>query len=245
MASPSWFYYPFTDIEQSSIEIEGPEVNHILGAKRLRVGDELVLMNGQGALAHCTLEQANKKARKIQLRVSLVAEVEPPAVQRILACALPKGDRLSGMLDMACQLGMTAFQPLQFEYSVSRWSDKLQARCERVVLEAAKQSKRARVPGILPIQSYSEWSASNCNLQQGDLCVLADQFGLPVSHIHEKASRVKRFILIVGPEGGLSDSENKLAQQHNIRPVRLAEPILRIETAAIAGMAALNQTGQA
>jgi len=240
MASPSWFYYPFTDIEQSSIEIEGPEVNHILGAKRLRVGDELVLMNGQGALAHCTLEQANKKARKIQLRVSLVAEVEPPAVQRILACALPKGDRLSGMLDMACQLGMTAFQPLQFEYSVSRWSDKLQARCERVVLEAAKQSKRAIVPEILPIRAYSECLSSDCEASEDTLCVLADQFGLAVSHLQSDVDRAKRLILIIGPEGGLSESEVKLAQQQNVVSVRLADPILRIETAAIAGLAALN-----
>lgn len=220
-------------------------MNHILGAKRLRVGDELVLMNGQGALAHCTLEQANKKARKIQLRVSLVAEVEPPAVSRILACALPKGDRLSGMLDMACQLGITRFQPLQFEYSVSRWSDKLQARCERVVLEAAKQSKRARVPEILPIQSYADWLSRDARPEPHDLCVLADQYGLPAPHILESADHARRLILIVGPEGGLSDAESKLAQQQAIRPLRLAESILRIETAAIAGIAALNQTGHA
>ena len=240
MASPPWFYYPFTDIEQSSIELNGDEVNHIVGARRLHPGDLLILMNGQGALAHCVLDEADKKARRVRLRVSLIAQIEPSSKQRILACAVPKGDHLSSMLDMACQLGMTHFQPLQFERSVSRWNAKLHRRCERIVLEAAKQSKRAWVPCINSLQTYSEFLGAG---NSDDLQMLADQFGHPMQSYRDAINKAGKLCLIVGPEGGLNEQEMKQAHQHKLALVRLAEPILRIETAAVAGLAAFNQTG--
>lgn len=240
MASPPWFYYPFTDIEQSSVELNGDEVNHIIGARRLHPGDLLILMNGRGSLAHCVLDEADKKARRVRLRVSLIAQVEHPDKQRVLASAVPKGDHLSSMLDMACQLGMTHFQPLQYERSVSHWNAKLQTRCERIVLEAAKQSKRAWVPKIEAIQPYSDFLISG---KSKELQMLADQFGHPVQSYQNEIKSAEKLTLIVGPEGGLNAQEMKLAQQQTLALVRLAEPILRIETAAVAGMAALNQTG--
>lgn len=240
MAGPPWFYYPFTDIEQSSIELNGDEVNHIIGARRLHTGDQLILMNGKGALAHCVLDESDKKARCVGLRVSLIAQIEPSATQRILACAVPKGDHLSSMLDMACQLGMTHFQPLQFERSVSRWNAKLHTRSERIVLEAAKQSKRAWVPHVRDIQPYSDFlPAGDAN----ELRMLADQFGHPMQFYQGDIEIAEKLCLIVGPEGGLNEQEMKLALKHKLALVRLAEPILRIETAAVAGLAALNQTG--
>lgn len=240
MASPPWFYCPFTDIEKSSLELNGEEVNHIIGARRLHPGDLLILMNGRGSLAHCVLDEANKKARRVRLRVSLIARVEQSAKQRILASAIPKGDHLSSMLDMACQLGMTHFQPIQFERSVSRWNAKLQRRCERIVLEAAKQSKRAWIPQINDIKTYSDFLLVD---EPKALKMLADQFGHPIQFYQAEIKAAKKLSLLIGPEGGLNKKETKLAQQQKIALVRLAEPILRIETAAVAGMAALNQTG--
>jgi len=241
MASPPWFYYPFTDFEQSSIELSGAEVNHILGARRLRAGDQLVLMNGKGALAHCLLEQADKSARRIRVQVTLMAELAAAQTRIILACALPKGDHLSDMLDMACQLGISDFMPLQFEHSVTRWNAKLQARCQRIVLEACKQSKRAWLPRVHDIQPFSVWLEKT--LDEGVFRVLADQNGQPMHSWQAAIAQANSVVLIVGPEGGLSNTELSQIQTSKMATVRLAEPILRIETAAIAGIAALNQTG--
>ena len=238
MASPPWFYYPFEELEKSGLELSGEEVMHIIGARRLRTGDELVLMNGQGKMAHCALEEANKKTRTVKLRISLIAEVEPPRKEIILACALPKGDRLSTMLDMACQLGMTQFQPLVFDHSVSRWNNKLEKRCERILIEASKQSKSARVPKIRPICTYTELLAANSDRQA--LTLLADQFGRPASAYADELEKFDTLYVLVGPEGGLSEAEIKLAHQHKVAMLRLACAILRIETAAVAAVTALQ-----
>jgi 16S rRNA (uracil1498-N3)-methyltransferase len=242
MTSPPWFYCPFDELETDSLELFGEEANHILGARRMHLGDELILSNGQGQLAHCTLIQVNKKTRVLELRVSLIAQIEPPNKQVILASALPKGDRLSSMLDMACQLGMTQFQPLVFEHSVSKWSDKLQMRCERIVIEACKQCKVARVPVIKPVCSYQDVLLANDKDQV--LTLLSDQFGRPASSYLARIDDANTVRVLIGPEGGLSEPEIKLAQKHDVATIRLASSILRIETAAVAAVTAMNITGQ-
>jgi len=238
MSGPPWFYHPFEIIETEKVALSGEEVTHITGARRLRVGDELVLMNGRGKLAHCTLEEANKKTKSATLRVSLIAEVEPPIKQITLASALPKGDHLSTMLDMACQLGMTHFQPLQFEHSVSKWSDKLKLRCERILIEASKQSKSARIPLISPICDYADFVGTQKIGKS--VCLLADQFGRPPSSYASRIKSADTLCILVGPEGGLSSGEMQLAQQHEVELLRLAPAVLRIETAAVAAVTALQ-----
>ena len=240
MASPPWFYYPFDELENPALCLSGEEVTHIIGARRLRAGNQLVLMNGLGKLAHCVLEEVNKKARTATLRVSLVAELEAPKKNIILACALPKGDRLSTMLDMACQLGMTQFQPLVFERSVNKWSDKLSHRCERVLIEACKQSKTARAPEVRPICGFAEFL--NSNQPENALTLLADQFGRPVSAYAKSIRHARSLCMVVGPEGGLSELETRLAEQTGLASLRLAHAVLRIETAAVAAITALQST---
>lgn len=238
MATPPWFYYPFDEIETSTFQISGAEVRHITSARRLQVEDQLILMNGEGKLAHCMLDEFNKKAQTLSLRVSLVAEIEQPKVKLQLSVALPKGDRFSSMLDMVCQLGATHITPINFKYSVSRWSDKLKGRAERILIEAAKQSKRAWVPTINDVKTFDELLSEQNEASK--LVFLADQFGQSLHSYSAQIESAHQMNLVVGPEGGLCDRERTQALTHGFEPLKLAEPILRIETAAVAGIAALS-----
>ncbi len=237
MSGPPWFHYPFDEIDTATLELSGEEVTHIIGARRLRVGDELVLINGRGKMAHCALEKVDKRARKVSLRVSLIAEVEPAKNEIILASALPKGDRLSTMLDMACQLGMTQFQPLLFEHSVSKWNEKLALRCERILIEACKQSRTARVPEVNPIYDYAKFIAGKESTR--GLMLLADQYGRPPAYYASLIESADTVCILIGPEGGLSSQEITLAQQYHVASLKLASAVLRIETAAVAAVAVL------
>ena len=242
MSGPPWFYYPFDDIDTATLELSGEEVTHIIGARRLRVGDELVLMNGRGKMAHCALEKADKKARRLSLRVSLIAEVQPAKSEFILASALPKGDRLPTMLDMACQLGMTQFQPLSFEYSVSKWNENLERRCERILIEASKQSKTAIIPRVNPICNFAKFIADQEHIS--DLMLLADQYGRPPAYYSSLIESANTACILIGPEGGLSPQEVALAQQQQLARLKLASAVLRIETAAVAAVAVLQSASQ-
>lgn len=241
MSNPPWFYYPFQTLSSDSLEITGPEVKHITGAKRLRVGDEIVLMNGRGGLAHCVLESADPRGRRLNLQIGAVESIAPASTDIVIASALPKGDRLSTMLDMLTQLGMSHFQPVQFERSVSKWSSNLKARCERIVIEASKQSKCAWVPVIEQEIVYK--SLLNERIDARHIVILADQSGRQLNCFSQTLKTAKQIRLLIGPEGGLSQRENVLSQGKNINIVKLAVPILRIETAAVAAISALNQIG--
>ncbi len=237
-STPPWFYHPFDALKEDTVELTGKEANHIIGAQRLRLDDQLVLMNGRGSLAHGMLVAADKKRKIVRLRVSLVARVNPRTKPHTLATALPKGDRLSTMLDMACQIGITGFQPLEFERSVRKWSPQLKIRCERVLLESAKQSKQAWVPEVYDSMPYSEWLAEQD--ANNVLVLLANQFGSSL-HAHQSAIQSATGIaLVVGPEGGLSQREMELAKQRQLPSLRLADNILRVETAAVTGMSLLH-----
>ena len=238
MAGPAWFYYPFDQLDTELLELTGDEANHILGARRMRPGDELALCNGRGKLAHCTLDAADKRARMVRLRVSLVAQLEPPVRCITLASALPKGDRLATMLDMCCQLGMTRFQPLEFEYSVSRWNDKIAARCERILVESCKQSKTPWVPELGPSMTYRDYISRETD--DDTLVLVSDQFGCPAKKHASGIESAHEICLVIGPEGGLSEIELKLAQDHGVPLIRLADAILRVETAAAGAVAAVN-----
>lgn len=237
-ATPPWFHYRFDTVDTETLTLTDAEANHIIGARRLQVGDQLILSNGNGGLIHCMLEQADRKNKIAVLRVSLTAQTEPPQKSLVLASALPKGDRLSTMLDMACQAGMTHFQPLVFERSVSKWNDKLKARCERIVIESAKQSKRAWVPHINACVDYAAWLEAQREAQSTML--LADQFGCPLQSHQSTLESAVEINLIIGPEGGLSEQEIVRAHSQDIKCLRLTDAILRIETAAIAGLSAIN-----
>lgn len=239
MASTPWFYHAFDQLDAANLTLEGAEVQHILGARRLNVEDQIVLMNGRGKLAECTIQEANKKAKSINLRVDGIQTFPAPQKSITLACAIPKGDRLSTMLDMACQLGMTHFQPLVFNFSVAKWNDKAHKRAERILLEAAKQSKRAWLPEIIVPESFAEFAMQPT--EGTNLRLLADQYGKALQSYAAPLQSASNVTLIIGPEGGLAPREMNLIKDKRIDLVKLAEPILRIETAAIAGLSALNQ----
>jgi 16S rRNA (uracil1498-N3)-methyltransferase len=240
MSSPPWFFHPFKEIQETELEISGEQANHILGARRMHPGDQLVLTNGCGKLAHCVLQEANKKARLLLLRVSLVAQLDPPQIHITLAAAIPRGDRLASMLDMTCQLGISTFQPLEFEHSVSKWGDKLGARCERVLTEACKQSKYAWIPRVNSICDYRDLLA-NCD-HSTTFMLLADQCGRPAAAYANLIEEAKSICVIIGPEGGLSSTETQLARENEVATLRLAASILRIETAAVAAVAVLQNS---
>lgn len=238
LVSPPWFHHDFDSVNTESITLSGAEANHIIGARRLHVGEQLILSNGKGKLLHCVLEQADKREKIAILRVSLMAQVDPPAKTIVLASALAKGDRLSSMLDMATQIGITHFQPLEFERSASKWSEKLKVRSERIAIEAAKQSKRAWVPKIADCMPYVNWLEAQKDTQS--TLFLADQHGLPLQSHQSTLESASNISLIVGPEGGLSEQELSLSQTHDIERIRLADAILRIETAVVAGLSAIT-----
>jgi len=204
------------------------ETRHASHARRLRSGDVLWLFDGRGNLARATLK--NDRGRSLE---ALVTEHRhAPALQPAihLACALPKGDRASVLLDMVTQLGVASFTPLLCERSVVDPGEGTLERLRRICLEACKQSRRVYLPEVHAPAKFADV------LARGDAKWIAHPSGKPVGSF---SSAPQPLTLLIGPEGGFTPEEIEDATQAGAECVALGNTILRIEAAAVALVAAV------
>jgi len=222
--------------DTSVIEVSGKEARHMIGSRRLKASDQVTLFNGEGLVANGVIKSIASKTVTIQLEIFKLLECPTPRI--ILASAVPKGERLSTMLDMATQLGMTDFVPLICDRSVVRKIDNKLDRYKRICINACKQSQRYFLPIIHAatnpknIIEKSNW-ANQVNY-------LADPEAIDESEILLTGNDSEAIILLVGPEGGFSSAEKDLFNQNQVKKIRLSQGILRIETASISLLARIN-----
>ncbi|MFT5259921.1 MAG: 16S rRNA (uracil1498-N3)-methyltransferase [Saprospiraceae bacterium] len=218
-------------------KIEGPEAQHIIGAKRLRIGDKIEVTNGRGLRLSAEIKQIGDRQKSLSIQAINAETVEPPTTQIILASAVAKGDRQSTLIDMACQLGISQFWPVQCDFSSVKYTVKGAQRWQRIVTEACKQSRRVWFPIVKPLRSFDEVMQQD----DGAIKLLGHQTGHKISAYQESIQGSKTVVLLVGPEGGFSERELRLAEQQDVKRVSVGEHILRIETACSAIIAAVNQ----
>lgn len=229
-----WFHAEVIGEANDRVEFDPNEARHAGKSARLRVGDQAVLSDGQGRTARVRIDQS-EKARLLGVIESIETWPRPrPALH--LASALPKGDRLSTLLSMATQVGITSFTPLHCERSVTLPPDRTPERWLRIAREAAKQSQQPWRPDILKGRTpgaYAAQAMASASLVQ------LDPTGEPASPWLKRAiaETPSAIAVIVGPEGGFTASETAELQNQGARSLALTTGLLRIETAAVAGLA--------
>jgi 16S rRNA (uracil1498-N3)-methyltransferase len=160
----------------------------------------------------------------------------------MLVQALAKGDRDELAIQAATELGVAAVVPWQANRSIVRWTGaKIERGRERwasIVREASKQSIRAHVPRVYSLVSTMQLAAF---AEEWDLFVLDPHARERLTVVDLPSPQVGRpLALIVGPEGGVSDSEMALLAEAGARCVCLGEEVLRTSTAGPAAIAVLN-----
>ncbi|MAG33550.1 MAG: hypothetical protein CL908_21950 [Deltaproteobacteria bacterium] len=204
------------------------ESRHV-AARRLRVGDALTLFDGHGRRAEARIEAIAKRA--VEVEVAEVTEVPRPASLPVLASAIPKGERLSSMLQTMTQLGVGVWQPLVLEDSVVRKIDPQAKRLRRILVEGCKVARREWALEVRPV----------CSL---DAAVAAASGRGPIFYAdREGAARAldpAASVVLVGPEAGFSESEFRVLRDADAEPRTFAPHNLRIETAVAAAAVALQ-----
>jgi len=234
-----WFYCSDIPGVGEQIILDERESRHVGGSRRLRAGDKLKLFDGKGALAEMAFVEKSNKGIYLDI---LGREQHEPSKNTIhLACTIPKGDRAGVLLDMATQVGMTDFTPLICEHGLNeRTTDTAQQRWQRIVIESCKQSRRLFLPRIHPAEEL-ETLLHNGKMSEHKLW-MADATGNKILEYENDTNTINSSnLLLVGPEGGFSDSELSLAKDYQTNLVRLSKHILRVETAAVLLIAAVWQ----
>jgi len=230
--------------ETRRVEIIGDEARHAVQVARVRIGDRFEVSDGNGWRADATVTAADKA--RVECSVDNARSDSEPPLRIVLAQALAKGDRDELAVQAATELGVAVVVPWQSERSVSKWvGDKVTkgvARWTAIVREASKQSMRSRIPVVTQPVSTS----GICATASDAVWIVLDPRGNEtLSRWFESAGRPSAIGIVVGPEGGITESEIDALRDMGATPVRLDGPILRTSTAGPAAIAALLALGGA
>lgn len=215
--------------------LTGREAHHLAHVLRVKPGAPLRAFDGRGLEAPGHVIGLEAGTVKLRLAEPVVREVEPP-LAITMAVALLKGDKLSPVIRMCSELGVSNFKPALFARGeVPGLSAGKLSRWRRVAVEAAKQSGRTVVPEVHELARCEELMPQGLGLiadpgaQETVASVLN---GLP----QRGGGGVT---LVCGPEGGLTAAEVELLEARGFRAVSLGPRVLRAETAPVALVAAV------
>jgi 16S rRNA (uracil1498-N3)-methyltransferase len=219
------------------VELDGDEGHHAAAVRRLAAGEHLQLTDGAGAVAVCRVAEVGKGRLSAEV---LEVAVHPPEMPRLVVVqALPKGDRGELAVEVLTEVGVATVVPWAASRSVAVWkgerAEKSLNRWRSTAREAAKQARRPWFPEVADLASTDDVVAL---VRAADLTVvLHEQATSSLAGLDVPASG--RIIVVVGPEGGLSEDEVAAFVAAGAVSVRLGAEVLRTSTAGVAAVAAL------
>jgi len=223
------------------ITLTGDEGRHAARVRRIVPGERVQVSDGNGAVAECEVTAVLSDG--LSLRVLSRSTLATPTPRLVVVQALPKGDRAELAVETMTELGVDEIVPWSASRSVVQWQGergiKAQAKWQRAAREAAKQSRRAWVPVVSPLASTTAVArriagAVGLVLHESETATLPSasiaSVGLPADG---------DVVIVVGPEGGISEDELAVFASADALAVRMGESVLRTSTAGPAALAAL------
>ena len=211
---------------------------HVRQVLRLGPGDGITLFNGDGTDYVSRIGDLGRDEVKIEVLGTAPAAPESPLSLHLIQ-GIARSERMDIVVQKATELGVAAIQPVVTVRSVVKLdaaaSERKRAHWRGVAIAACEQCGRAKLPGIAAPVPLSQWLGEPGT---GALrLLLAVDSTTSLVDVARGANSVE---LLVGPEGGLDESERDAARRARFLACRLGPRILRSETAAIAAITALQ-----
>jgi len=221
----------------AELVLDRQNAHYLSRVLRQRNGDEISMFNGDGNDYRAALTVDGKAVRATILDCQPNPTESPLHVT--LVQGLAKGAKLDLVVQKATELGVAAIAPVSNDRSVLRVSDEKSAQklahWKKIAASACAQCNRSRLPEIQAPQSFANWLLEN----SGDATTLLLQPGSGTS-LMQLPQPSGPLALVVGPEGGFSQSESELALQHGAIAASCGPRVLRTETAGFAAIAILQ-----
>lgn len=221
-------YLPKLQIENHRARIDGDEHRH-LAVARVGPAETIEIFDGKGGVWRAVVETAGK--RGIVARVIESRTAEPDPVELILALAMIRTGALELALEKSVETGVTRIVPFMAERSNALPGGRHE-RWMRILIEAAKQSKRYYLPLLDQPATFDQVLA----LPAASKIMFAERAGGSL----KSALAGSPVLYLIGPEGGWTDRELLRASDSGFHAVSLGAAILKAETAAIVGTALIR-----
>jgi 16S rRNA (uracil1498-N3)-methyltransferase len=214
------------------IELEEAPAHHLSKVLRMQVGRELIVFNGLGGEYVAVIENISKKNVSVKI-VNFTAENRQSPLQLELAIGVSRGERMDWVLQKATELGVTKITPLitartEVKLKGER-ADKKNQHWQQTIISACEQCQRNLLPELAEPTLLDDW-LSTCHADLKFVLHHRDNQGLA------QAKTAASVALLIGPEGGLSESEITQARAQAFLPLTLGPRVLRTETAPVAAI---------
>ena len=229
------FYAPRESFRDGCITLAADETRHLRDVLRLRVGDHIFVLDGDGHEFNCTIVGVGKKNAELTVNGEIAPTSPESTLDISIAATVLSGEKYDLIIQKSVELGVAELIPLitvRCEVKVKDAAKRLD-RWRRIALEATKQCGRAKLMRISePIGFESLINESNGE----NLVLFSERDGSDFSII----TADKKITALYGPKGGWDDTELDLTSKMGVKIVTLGGRILRAETAAIAITAILQ-----
>ena len=218
------------------VDLAENAANHVGRVLRMKVGESLVLFNGEGGAFQGKIALVSKKQIQVELEYVLEGNAESPLMIE-LGQTLSRGERMDYAIQKATEAGVTSITPLFSERCEVKLNaerqEKQRSRLQQIAISACEQCGRNRVPVIHSPMKLEDWLATRST---GLNFVLHHRTEKKLDGYDKPAS----VSLLIGPEGGLTTDEITLAESQRFAPLALGPRILRTETAPVAAIALMQ-----
>jgi len=227
---------PYAD----EMEIDGIDARHIYTVLKMKPGEKVQIVSDDGVTALAEITETAPGRTDVKC-LEVIAESHEPAVKITLAQGLVKGEKMDFIIQKAVELGVSRIVPLAMEHSVVRYEGdkaaKKRERWQKIAESAAKQSKRDIIPEVAAVTTMDRLMAE-CNCTTKIIAYeCEDKKGL--KQALRANPQTGSILVIIGPEGGISEAELNTARAGGAVPVSLGRRILRAETAGLTALSAI------
>jgi 16S rRNA (uracil1498-N3)-methyltransferase len=243
------FFVPPSWVEGDTVTLSGKMVHQIRDVLRLKADDSIIVLDDSGWEYQVRLSDIGQERASGQVERKTLSRTEPRA-KITLYQSLLKSNKFEWILQKGTELGIVEFVPMVADRcvigSVEDVSESRRERWRRIIVEAAEQSQRARLPRLhaplLFAQACERARRAELALMpwEGERmmtlrAMLAEPYSIP-SQVQGKTTVIRKpfsIHILIGPEGGFSSREVDQARRYGITPVTVGPRILRAETAAL------------
>ena len=221
--------------EGKAIMLADEAAHHVARVLRLRSGHPLILFDGRDGEYDAEISKVDKRSVEVLIKQYREMDKESP-LHITLAQGISRGQKMDFILQKAVELGVQRIVPVMTEYgNVHLDEQRQQKRVEHwngVIIGACEQSGRNKIPELVAPLGFDEWLRLDSGVTK---LIMQPEHGKRLAKLSKPAGKLT---LLIGPEGGFSDSEIKRSCEAGYQIINIGPRILRTETAALAAISA-------
>jgi 16S rRNA (uracil1498-N3)-methyltransferase len=217
----------------ATYEFDSDDAFHAIKVLRIAAGEIFNLSDGAGAWSRVSVNNVNKKSMTVTVLESGFEEALTE--QFTIVQAIPKGDRIKESIEMSTEGGVDRIVMWKAARSIGRADEKLE-KLQLTAREASKQSRRFRIPQVSGVATTDQVVDE---IAKADLALVFHESATSTISRATTAG-AQKVLIIIGPEGGLTDDEVETFAAAGAKVVLMGRPILRSAHAGLAAMAAVN-----